>query len=96
MAIGQRKQKQELIDKTQFEKLCGLQCTETEIEGYFGVSKDTLIRWCKENYGTDFATIFEQKKRKWQNSIKTFSITTSREKSYNGNMARQAISRTDR
>ena len=77
MAIGQKKQAQEKIDQIQFEKLCGLQCTESEIMGYFQVSKDTLIRWCKETYGTDFATVFEQKKRSRQDSIKKIPTTTS-------------------
>lgn len=96
MAKGQIKQKQILIDKNQFEKLCGLQCTETEIAGYFNVCKDTLIEWCRDTYGQDFSTIYEQKKRKWQNSIKKVSITTSRKEPNNGDMVRQTISRTNR
>ena len=74
MAKGQIKQKQILIDKVQFEKLCGLQCTETEIEGYFNVSKDTLIRWCKDTYGTDFATIYEQKKGTGKIALRRFQM----------------------
>lgn len=62
MAKGQIKQAQIKIDKKQFENLCKMQCTETEIMSWFDVSKDTLLRWCKANYGTDFATVFEQKK----------------------------------
>ena len=62
MAKGQIKQAQIKIDKTQFEKLCGLQCTESEIAGYFQVSHDTLQRWCKDTYGEDFAYIYSQKK----------------------------------
>lgn len=62
MAEGQIKQAQEKIDREQFEKLCELQCTEIEISGYFRVSHDTLQRWCKEVYNTDFAYIYEQKK----------------------------------
>ena len=63
MAKGQRKQAREKIDKRQFEQLCGIQCTEEEIMAVFDVSKDTLIRWCKDTYGTDFATIFKEKRR---------------------------------
>ena len=38
------------IDKDQFEKLCGIQCTEEEISGWFKCSVDTLNRWCKKEY----------------------------------------------
>lgn len=74
MAIGQKKQAQEKIDQIQFEKLCGLQCTESEIIGYFQVSKDTLIRWCKETYGTDFATIYEQKKGNGKIALRRYQL----------------------
>ena len=74
MAIGQKKQAQEKIDQIQFEKLCGLQCTESEIIGYFQVSKDTLIRWCKETYNTDFATIYEQKKGNGKIALRRYQL----------------------
>lgn len=74
MAKGQIKQAQIKIDKTQFEKLCGLQCTESEIEGYFQVSKDTLIRWCKDTYGVDFATIYEQKKGNGKIALRRYQL----------------------
>lgn len=38
------------IDKTQFEKLCALFCTEEEIIGFFRVSVDTLLAWIRETY----------------------------------------------
>ena len=38
------------IDKDQFEKLCGIQCTEEEISGWFKCSVDTLNRWCKKDF----------------------------------------------
>lgn len=74
MAIGQKKQAQEKIDKVQFEKLCNLQCTKTEITGYFGVSEQTLLRWCKETYNEDFGTIFEQKKGNGKIAIRRFQL----------------------
>ena len=61
MAKGQIKQAQARIDKKQFENLCKMQCTEKEIMAWFDVSKPTLVSWCKENYGSDFLTIYEQK-----------------------------------
>lgn len=38
------------IDQEQFEKLCAIQCTETEIANWFKCSVDTIERWCKETY----------------------------------------------
>ena len=63
MAKGQIKQKQSTINQKQFESLCGIQCTEEEIMAVLDISKDTLLRWCKATYGTDFATIYKEKRR---------------------------------
>lgn len=38
------------IDQEQFEKLCGLQCTEEEIASWFKCSVDTLESWIKKTY----------------------------------------------
>ena len=38
------------IDQEQFEKLCGLQCTEEEIASWFKCSVDTLESWVKKTY----------------------------------------------
>lgn len=62
MAIGQRKQAQDKIDRRQFETLCGIQCTEEEICAVFDVSKDTLLRWCKRTYKKSFADVFKEKR----------------------------------
>ena len=70
MAKGQAKWKQETINQKQFEELCHIQCTREEIIGVLGVSKDTLIRWCKDTYGTDFATIYEEKKEGGKASLR--------------------------
>lgn len=47
------------IDKTQFEKLCGMQCTLKEIAGFFDCSEDTIERWCKRTYNNTFADTFK-------------------------------------
>lgn len=52
------------IDQDQFEKLCGLQCTETEISSWFMVSEDTLERWCKRTYNKTFAEVFKEKRER--------------------------------
>lgn len=48
------------IDADQFEKLCGLQCTLTEIASYFHCSEDTVERWCKRNYSLTFAEAYKK------------------------------------
>lgn len=51
------------IDKTEFEKLCFLQCTEREFCSWFDVSDETLKKWCKENYdGRTFLEVFKEKR----------------------------------
>jgi len=51
------------IDKTEFEKLCFLQCTEREFCSWFDVSDETLNKWCKENYdGRTFLDVFKEKR----------------------------------
>lgn len=50
------------IDREQFEKLCGLQCTKEEIAGYFDCSEDTIDRWCKREYKDSFAVVFSKRR----------------------------------
>ena len=51
------------INKTEFEKLCYLQCTEREFCSWFDVSDETLNKWCKENYdGRTFLDVFKEKR----------------------------------
>ena len=48
------------IDRQEFEKLCGLQCTLEEIAGWFGVSEDTIERWVKRECGASFADTYKK------------------------------------
>ena len=48
------------IEKEAFEKLCGLQCTELEICGFFGITDKTLARWCNDKYGEKFSEVFKK------------------------------------
>lgn len=70
MAKGQIKQKQATIKKSEFEELCKIQCTETEIAGVFGVCRDTLIDWCKDTYGKSFSTVYEEKREGGKASLR--------------------------
>ena len=58
------------IDKEQFEKLCALQCTLTEIAGFFGCSEDTIERWCKREYKNTFAEVFKSKREAGKISLR--------------------------
>lgn len=50
------------IDKEQFEKLCFLQCTQIEFEGFLNVDDMTLNKWCKKTYGMSFSEVYKLKK----------------------------------
>lgn len=50
-----------VIQRPQFESLCGMFCTSQEICSFFGVSFNTLQRWCKQEYGITFGEIYQQK-----------------------------------
>lgn len=70
--MGRPKKK---IDKGQFEKLCGLQCTLDEICGYFGVQDDTLNRWCRETYdGRTFSEVFKEKRGLGKISLRRYQF----------------------
>jgi hypothetical protein len=61
------------IDQATFEKLCHLQCTQTEIMGFFDIgTKDTLNERIREIYGEEhcFSTIYEQKSQSGKIAIR--------------------------
>ena len=47
------------IDREQFQKLCSIQCTLSEIAGWYRCSEDTVERWCKRELGMTFAEAFK-------------------------------------
>ena len=60
-----------IIDKAQFEAMCGIQCTEEEICLILGITDDTLNRWCKETYdGQTFSEVFKQKRAMGKMSLR--------------------------
>ena len=65
------------IDKEQFEKLCGLQCTQVEISGWFHISADTLDRWCKRTYKKTFADVFREKRQSGCISLRRKQMETA-------------------
>ena len=58
------------IDKETFEKLCGLQCTEEEICGFFDVTDKTLSGWCKRTYNCKFSEIYAKKRETGKISLR--------------------------
>ena len=51
---------QKKIDRIEFEKLCGLQCSLEEIAGFFDCSPDTIERWCKRELKLRFAEAYKK------------------------------------
>ena len=50
------------IERSEFEKLCGMQCTKEEICGWFDVTDKTLETWCRREYKQGFSEVFTQKR----------------------------------
>lgn len=48
------------LDQSSFEKLCGLQCTLSEIASFFDCSEDTVERWCKRELKESFADAYKK------------------------------------
>ena len=48
------------IDKSNFEGLCGLQCTLTDIADFFRCSEDTIQNWCKATYNENFSVVYKR------------------------------------
>lgn len=53
---------QNRIKQVEFEKLCGLQCTQEEICDFFNVDDKTLTAWCKKTYNKSFSEVFREKR----------------------------------
>ena len=51
---------QKPIDWEEFEKLCGLQCTQSEIASWFKVSTDTICDRVKAKYEEDYSVIYKR------------------------------------
>lgn len=58
------------IDQGQFEKLCALQCTETEICDWFDVTDKTLNSWCRRIYKQSFSEVYAKKRGSGKISIR--------------------------
>lgn len=85
------------IDQTEFEKLCGLQCTQEEICGWFGVCSDTLESWCNRTYEMNFSEVFKEKRGVGKISLRRAQFRLAEK---NANMAiwlgKQYLGQSDR
>ena len=62
------------ISAEQFEKLCGLQCTLSEIAGFFDCSEDTIERWCRREYEISFADAFKKYSASGKMSLRRYQF----------------------
>ena len=51
---------EKFIDWELFEKLCGIQCTQSEIASMLKIHHETLIIRVKSNYGEDYPSIYKR------------------------------------
>ena len=88
------------ISQTEFEKLCGLQCTQQEICDWFGVTDKTLSGWCRRTYKKSFSEVFEQKRgigkaslrrMQWQLAEKSAAMAIFLGKNYLGQTDVQTV-----
>ena len=62
------------IDKVQFEKLCALQCTLSEICSFFEVTEKTLQGWVRRTYNDSFSHIREEKAEQGKISLRRYQF----------------------
>lgn len=67
------------IEKTEFEKLCGLLCTQEEIADWFDCSVDTLERWCKREYGVGFAESYKKYMGRGKITLRRYQMNLAKE-----------------
>jgi hypothetical protein len=67
------------IEKTEFEKLCRLLCTQEEIADWFDCSVDTLERWCKREYGVGFAESYKKYMGRGKIALRRYQMNLAKE-----------------
>ena len=66
------------IDKTLFEDLCRIHCTEEEILGVLHVSDKTLVSWCKREYGSTFSDTYKKYSAEGKMSLRRWQIQAAK------------------
>ena len=62
------------IDMTQFEKLCALQCTMSEICSFFEITDKTLNKLCQDHYGESFSVVYKSKSEMGKISLRRYQF----------------------
>lgn len=62
------------INANEFEKLCKLLCTESEICAWFGVTDKTLSGWCVRTYGEGFSETYKKKSQAGKIAIRRYQF----------------------
>ena len=65
------------IDWSQFDKLCHMQCTLSEIASFFDCSEDTIERRVKEEFGVTFAEHYAKKAARGKISLRRKQFETA-------------------
>ena len=85
------------IDKNNFESLCNLQCTLTEIAGFFKCSEDTIENWCKRTYEENFSDVYKKYSQNGKISLRRYQFKMAE---HNSSMAiwlgKQYLNQMDR
>lgn len=58
------------IDPKIFKNLCAIFCTLEEIAGVFDCSPDTIERWCRREYGANFAEVYKKECGRGKSSLR--------------------------
>ena len=58
------------ISQSQFETLCGIGCTKTEICAVFDCDEKTLTAWCKRTYKMGFSEAYKTRRDKGNASLR--------------------------
>lgn len=76
--------KEKVINKKQFEELCNIQCTKTEICNILGITDKTLDKFCRETYDNKhFSEVFKEKSASGKASLRRMQYKAAN----NGNSA---------
>ena len=62
------------IDREQFETLCEIQCTQSEICSVLKVTDKTLTRWCNETYDKSFSEIYKSLSEGGKSSLRRWQF----------------------
>ena len=68
------------IDWNEFDKLCYMQCTSTEIAAWFDCSVDTIENKIKEKYGVKFSEHYAKKRENGKISLRSAQFQAATQK----------------